>query len=351
VGTPAAGSDLLGTVAFALASCAPGAAGLVGPDVITVTGATTSLLLAARDACMPTAAPAEFLSQMLRVDASSLAAMDVSQVRSAVYAAVRGTSPLLDAAGISLAATTPGSGSSPSGTGGSPAAPGQAQPSSGSPPAASQPGIDPATVLGGVNSLPTDEELEWIQNVPRDRRYQVLRQYFTQWGNSIEGLPSFSDIQTRLVTAAALQDVAAGPDSVTSPLSVAGFVRIPSSGALGVAVHKSVQAQYVADHPGNLICVDSGVENDGDIRTLGDLTRGLSTGNPITDEELELFALAFNQLGRSDNSPLRSDIADLDLRTLYEIKPLTRAAEGVIQLWAYQAYVNMGLQYFPPRLG
>jgi hypothetical protein len=349
---PEAENELLGTVAFALASCAPGAAGLVGPDVVTVTEATTSLLLAGRDACMPTATVAEFLSQMLRLDAKSLAAMNVGQVRSAVYSAVRGASPLLDAAGVSLAATTPGSGSSSSGAGGSPApASGPAAPSSGSPSATSQPGIDPATVLGGVNSLPTDAELEWIQHVLRNRRYQVLRTYFTQWGDSIKGLPSFSDIQARLVTAAALQEVAAGPDSVTAPVSAAGFLRIPSSGALGVAVHQAVQAQYIADHPGNLICADSGVYNDGDVRTLGDLTVGASTGKVMTDEELKLFALAFKQLGRSDNSPLRSDIADLDLRTLYEIKPLTRAAEGVIQLWSYQAYLNMGFQYFPPKLG
>ncbi len=207
-------------------------------------------------------------------------------------------------------------------------------------------------MLGNVNSLPTDAELGWLQGVLADPRYQVLRQYFTQWGGqTIEGLPSFSDIQARLVTAAALQELAAGPDSVTSPVSVTGFTRIPSSGELGVAVHQSVQAQYIADHPGNLICTDGGVYNDGDVRILSDVTAGVSTGNVATDEELKLFALAFKELGLSNRSTLRSDIADLDLRTLYEIKPLTRAAEGVVQLWAYEAYLNMGFQYFPPKLG
>lgn len=343
-GSPA-DDALLRAACASLASTAPGANELAGGDVIAVTDATESMLLAVRDACFPSLTAIDLLARLLRIDPSALGSLGIDQIRSAVYAAVRGVSPVLQTIGV-LPGVTAAGGSPPGGAASSGGAGSPSKPATG----AASPVVDPSSLLPGTTTLPTDDELAWIQEVLAQPRYQVLRQYFTQWGpDTIKGIQPFSTIQGRLVTASALQQLAGVPDLLVSPAPAVGFTRISSSAELGNDVHDAIQSAYLVDHP-HLVCADGGVFNDGDVRNLGDLTHGASTGKPALDEQLKLFADAFRELGRG-RSPLRADIADLDDRTVYEIKPLSRAAEGVIQLWAYQAYLNMGLQYVPPGPG
>ena len=112
----------------------------------------------------------------------------------------------------------------------------------------------------------------------------------------------------------------------------------------GNAAHGAIQSAYRSDYGANLVVVDGQVFLIGsDVGALSDLSDGYSTGNPVWDQELELYADALKfDMPNGRTSTLRTDIADFSAGTLYEIKPLSGAHEAVLQLWAYQAYINLG---------
>lgn len=132
-----------------------------------------------------------------------------------------------------------------------------------------------------------------------------------------------------------------------------------SNRRIGIDVHELVRDRYVTAHRGSLVVADRVVYVFGfDIGTLAPYANGqqqMPPGfrNPYTRQQLQY--LNFSLRG-GDRRFQRTDITDLTDKTVYEVKPRSRAPQGVLQLWSYLAGYNVGAQYIPdgvtePRLG
>jgi hypothetical protein len=345
---------LLEGVTSRLLTATGSAAGVLDPAV--TTQAASEVLLAARDALRPTASVADFLATLLGVPAAALRSATPTEMTAIVNKALRGAAPAIPSWAVVGGAQTPS-------TTGSSAAPAPPSPAGISATAVFEGLTAPSTLgdalRGQSTTLPTDLEASWIDSLASSnskRLAPLRRMYYTEWGQkalwgetgSDGTTPSADEIQVRLDTAARLELLASVEDLGVSPMSAAGFTRIPTDLELGKKAHQVLQQQYLDTHLGNLICVDGVVHNYGAISSLSDVPE---SSPALSDQELVLFRDALREqtfnpnTGKSRDSSLRVDIADFVTHTMGEIKPLGSCEEAVVQLWAYMTYANCGFQY------
>jgi hypothetical protein len=213
----------------------------------------------------------------------------------------------------------------------------------GSPEAGASPDL---SALGG---FPTPDQLADLRRRYGDRVADTAARV-TSWGD-IDDTPNELLILARVLFAER--------NVVFNQTPQPGYRIRRSTSRIGTDVHTLIRNQYVREHPGSLVVADRIVFVEGlPVGTLSPLVRRPDRLPPgfrdaYTQQQLQYLD---NSLRGGQRIYQRTDITDLTEKTVYEVKPRSRAPQGVIQLWAYLAGYNWAAQWIPegvaePRLG
>ena len=206
--------------------------------------------------------------------------------------------------------------------------------------------------MANLDPLPTQDEIDRIGHGKLDSSL-VARWIYTHWGGE-GGIPGTEPWAEVLEQWAVAKIITEALPRIAQRLEPLGLIERPSDPDTGRRVHQRLARAYLDWHPGNLVSTDWWVEAPDDWGTEVDkggkrgtlfqyVSGQASTGNADDDDRLAVAAYGLWFAEKGFDGPkrrLRADILDLTENQVFEIKPIRGYADGVLQAWAYQAFLN-----------